>query len=79
MKKYIVFCFESYYPNGGLEDIKGSFDSLESAKINCELKALEFLDADSAYVVDRDTWEIVYEFLLSGIEKVESNNVQLDN
>jgi hypothetical protein len=55
-KKFIVFEYETYYPGGGVSDIKGSFDDLEEAK--------QFIlkePTDYNYVIDRDTWEKVYE------------------
>ena len=55
-KKFIVFEYETYYPCGGVSDIKGSSDDLEEAK--------QFIlkePTDYNYVIDRDTWEKVYE------------------
>ena len=54
MKKYIVFGYDNYYPVGGLNDIAGSFDTLEEAKI-CAMKNT----SDIKEIVDRDTWEII--------------------
>jgi len=31
MNNYVVFSGEDYYPSGGREDFKGSFDTLEEA------------------------------------------------
>ncbi len=31
MKRYLVFCYGDYYPNGGWNDLVGKFDSLEEA------------------------------------------------
>lgn len=31
MKPYLLFMGSRYYPNGGWEDFKGSYDSLEEA------------------------------------------------
>ena len=31
MKRFLLFCGENYYPNGGWADFKGDFDSLEEA------------------------------------------------
>ena len=55
-KKYIVFRYNSYYPSGALDDIAGSFDTLEEAKKLANKDYSEFGE-----VVDRDTWETVYE------------------
>ena len=32
MKPYLLFCGDTYYPLGGWEDFKGSFDTLEDAR-----------------------------------------------
>ncbi len=32
MKRYLLFCMESYYPSGGWDDFCGDFDSIEEAK-----------------------------------------------
>jgi len=31
MKRYLLFCGDRYYPSGGWEDFKGSFNSIEDA------------------------------------------------
>lgn len=50
-KKYIVFHYAQYYPAGGLDDIIGSYDSLDDAKKTA---------SRGDQIVDRDTWEIVW-------------------
>ena len=32
VKRYGVFCYEGYYPCGGIEDYKDSFDTIEEAR-----------------------------------------------
>lgn len=32
MKRYLVFCYDRYYPWGGIEDFITSYDTLEEAK-----------------------------------------------
>lgn len=32
MKRYILFQFDSYYPEGGIKDMTGSFDSMDEIK-----------------------------------------------
>ncbi len=56
MRKYIVFQYDSYYPVGGLGDVRDSFDSLEEAEKYCHANRYDFNK-----IVDRDTWEIVKE------------------
>lgn len=51
-KKYILFQCDTYYPNGGLSDITGSFDTMEEAVEYAEKNPYECNG-----IVDRDTWE----------------------
>lgn len=55
-KKFILFAYEAYYPAGGLSDIEGSYDTLEEAIVSARATNRDFLE-----IVDRDTWEIVWE------------------
>lgn len=32
MKRYLVFIGDCYYPDGGMDDFEGDFDTLEEAK-----------------------------------------------
>lgn len=32
MKRYLVFCFENYYPSGGWEDFDSSHETFEAAE-----------------------------------------------
>lgn len=56
MKKYIWFGIDTYYPSGGLGDIRGQFDDLNEATL-----AFESSECNRNYVVDRDTWEKVWD------------------
>lgn len=56
MKKYIRFDWEPYYPAGGLGDVSDSFDTLEEA-----IAYKHEYYSDHAQVVDRDTWEVVWD------------------
>ena len=31
MKRFLVFCCETYYPKGGMDDFIGDFDTIEDA------------------------------------------------
>ncbi len=56
-KKYILFQYEGYYPHGGLNDIKNSFNTIKEAK--------KYIFDNDTYefnvIVNRDTWEEVRE------------------
>jgi hypothetical protein len=56
-KKFIWFRIYTYYPVGGLGDIKLSFDTLEEAIKHCGIGE-NFYEEDQ--IVDRDTWEVVW-------------------
>lgn len=56
-KKYILFGFDRYHPNGGLGDIVNSFDTRDEAYD--EIHANDHFNYDYFYVIDRDTWEEV--------------------
>jgi len=54
-KKYILFAYAAYYPGGGMDDLVGSFDSIEEAQ-DYKKKHHGRMYGE---IVDRDTWEIV--------------------
>lgn len=53
MKKFIVFAWYSGESHGGLNDIVGSFDTIDDARNEAN-------DYINAHIVNRETWEIVY-------------------
>lgn len=55
MKRYLVFAYECYYPNGGWNDFKGSYDTLEEAKVAAKLCKREYNQ-----IVDGETEEELY-------------------
>lgn len=59
MKKYILFQYLDYYPDGGMGDFAGSFSSGSEILNFCKSQRMNY---DSYEVVDRDTWEIMKEF-----------------
>lgn len=59
-KKFIIFAFSKYYPTGGMDDIQGSEDAFDKAFKIC----MDHLGEDGwecCQIVDRDTWDIVWE------------------
>ena len=58
MKKYVIFAYYHFYPTGGLGDIVTSVDTRSEALTWLGEKANHY---DYKVVVDRDTWEVVYE------------------
>lgn len=58
MKKYILFAYNAYYPSGGLDDIEAEFDSLDQAVVFAKNMGA----CDCKYIIDRDTWEIVWNY-----------------
>jgi hypothetical protein len=57
-KKYIIFAYDIYYPGGGLEDIAKETDDFAEAILYV---LEEEVNTDWVQIVDRDTWEVVYE------------------
>lgn len=49
MKRYLVFYYLNYYPNGGIEDFKGDFDNLEVAKVHLKISAK--LQGDEEFII----------------------------
>lgn len=52
-KRYLLFAGEYYYPSGGFNDYKGSFDSIEEAISN----VMSY--HDWYHIVDLDTLKII--------------------
>jgi hypothetical protein len=55
MKKYLIFCGDSYYPQGGWADFAGAFDDLEEAK-----SAASELCFDWGHVVCTATMRVIW-------------------
>lgn len=56
MKKFLVVCWFHYYPDPGLDNLKGSYDTLEEAiaqQDRCQYDVMQILDRDSLNVL----WE----------------------
>lgn len=53
MKKYLLFVYERYYPIGGMNDLRGSFDTIEEINLS-DLKECEFYQ-----IVNKETLEII--------------------
>lgn len=78
MKKYVVLAGGYYYPMARLGDIVGGFDTIEEAQNPENLKS-KYPDGswgvhDWACIVDRDSWEILYEW---ETEDYKSNEYKL--
>ena len=54
-KKYILFGYMESFKDGGVEDIEGSYDTIEEAS-NAEGEARDE-GLEITYIIDRDTWE----------------------
>lgn len=59
-KRFLVFAGEIYYPKGGWEDYKVSFDLLSDAIMWIE-KNVEDIDIEWAHVYDNKEERICYE------------------
>lgn len=56
MLRYLVFAFDSYYPAGGWNDFRGSYETPEEA-----VEAAENAGRDYWQVVDAETGEVTRE------------------
>ena len=50
MKKYMLFCFATYYPGGGMSDYVGSWDTLPEAITEAQKRRDDYRE-----IYDRDT------------------------
>ena len=60
MKRYMLFAYAGYYPSGGWNDFRGSFDSVDEALV--ALKSLdreEYSRAEFWHIIDSETLEYV--------------------
>jgi hypothetical protein len=57
MKRYILLAWEDYYECGGLNDIVGSFDTIQEAVDVYNTKTTW----NHYQLVERDTWKILEE------------------
>ena len=55
MKKYLLFGYEDFYPEGGVHDFVDSFDSIDEAKAYTDEDR-----KDRYQIVDRDTMKILW-------------------
>jgi hypothetical protein len=55
VSKYALFFIESYYPIGGLGDLKGFYDTIEEARA----AVTEESRYDWYELADTDTWEVI--------------------
>lgn len=69
MPKYYLEQYDDYYPDGGLWDIKGPFDSIDEAKANADttsenLSLIEVKDNVMSRILRhtfRESWTVVDE------------------
>lgn len=55
LQYWIIFAFDRYYPQGGLNDIKASFATMDEV-----IKWIETHRYDNYQVVAKSTWEEAY-------------------
>lgn len=61
VKRFLVFSFDSYYPSGGWNDFKGSYDTLEEAEYAMNEKP-KLGYYDNNHIVDSTTGKVVATF-----------------
>jgi len=56
MKRFLVFGYDIYYPAGGLDDLRGAYDTLEEATLNlCNYHVVEIVDTHTGLKKTRYT------------------------
>ena len=67
MKRYLVFSYPQFYPNGGWGDLADSFDTPEEAAVFARRQGAELLSTwgsgglYTVQIIDAETGEKVYE------------------
>jgi hypothetical protein len=61
MKRYLLFAGEIYYPIGGWDDLKGSFETIDEAKAAASGDPPHKYEFDWWHVIDAVTGEKVLE------------------
>lgn len=85
MKRYLVFAYDTYYPLGGLCDLKGQFDSVEKAKLHCLALVNGMLNSyEYCMLVDQQECKVVESYTSMGdgsgellSEEVDTHNIAL--
>lgn len=57
-KRYWLFSYFDYYPNGGLDDLDETFDSIDIARNHFHTND-DLNTVDHAYILDRETGRIL--------------------
>lgn len=60
-KKYMLFMCDRYYPYGGLDDLKGMYDSVEKAKF-AALNEHKISCGAHGHIVDAETLDVVVRY-----------------
>lgn len=59
MKRFILFAFDDYYPGGGMNDSRGSFDTIEEAAAYvATMKSKLGYFPDNVEVLDTQTGDV---------------------
>ena len=58
MKRYIVFLYDTYYPDGGWRDFHNSYDTLTEAREAADSKMSQY-ENNNCHVIDMETWKVV--------------------
>jgi hypothetical protein len=58
MKRYMVFCYDTYYPSGGMYDFSKDFDNYQEAVDYC---ITSFKQYDNVNIYDTKLSHLVYD------------------
>ncbi len=59
-KRFYLFSFSEFYPNGGLSDIQGAYDTFDEA-ITAYKEADIFISSDACYIFDKELGKRVWD------------------
>ncbi len=59
MKRYLLFCFDDFYPCGGWNDFREAFSTPQDAEAAATVKGARHSEYSGFQVVDSKTGEIV--------------------
>jgi len=58
MKKYLVFCGDYFYPNGGMKDFRNSFSTIKEARaylLEADYDWFQIVDKKSCIILEENT------------------------
>jgi hypothetical protein len=68
MKKYLLFIYSNYYPDGGLNDFEKDFDTIPEAEQYCrDIYSEKYFTGKTFQIVDYEDMKIVKNALVENL------------